>query len=393
MTKLLPCADWAEKLAQKPEDLSPADREALQAHLATCPACAQTLNDYQMLIGRLRALPRPAPRPMPQFVLEAFAPPADQESAGALNGANNARAQPEHAGSIILLPPLARRRRVWQRRLSGLVAAVVLLALVSTLALLFLQHGQSTGGGIFQIRPGWQQIALYSGTGNKTITGLHLQLPSMWGSAFTCTGSGEVDVKATGPNYISGGGPSDCQGTDHHPTAPAGMILDITPHEIQTITVKADAHTRWYYIFLEKAPQPSFTLGPGWTEWGGIGGTGNGRMSNAILPPPYQASLWGAVFVCTGSGTGTIQFTEWGEDDPSGSGGIQTPPCDGQPRLITIQYPYPTAMRAFAVNMRGSAIYYANILACTDESQCQSTPAPINVTPTPTGPPNAPPGA
>ncbi len=391
MTKLLPCADWAEKLARKPEDLSPADRQALQAHLATCPACAQTLNDYQMLIGRLRALPRPAPRPMPQFVLEAYAAQANQESAGALNGADGARAQPGTAGPIILLPPIARRQRAWQRRLSALVAVVVLLALVGTLALLFLQHGQSTGG-IFQIRPGWQQIALYSGTGNKTITGLHLQLPSMWGSAFTCIGSGGVDVKTTGPLFTGVGGTNDCQAIDHHPVAPTGFEFDVTPHaEIQTMTVKADEHTRWYLLFVQKVPQPSFTLGPGWASWGGIGGTGNGRMSNAILPPPYQASLWGAVFVCTGSGTGTIQFTEMGESDPSGSEGIQTPPCDGQPRLITIQYPYPTAMRAFAVNMQGSAIYYANILACTDEGRCQSTPAPINVTPTPTGTPNAPP--
>ncbi len=52
-----PCTVWAEKLALRHEDLSPADRAALEAHVRTCPACEATQADYRFLDARLVALP------------------------------------------------------------------------------------------------------------------------------------------------------------------------------------------------------------------------------------------------------------------------------------------------------------------------------------------------
>src|SRR5437870_4007241 len=51
-----PCSRWAEKLALRPEDLSPADRAALEAHLTTCAACATARADYDHLTAQLGEL-------------------------------------------------------------------------------------------------------------------------------------------------------------------------------------------------------------------------------------------------------------------------------------------------------------------------------------------------
>lgn len=55
---LMPCADWVEKLAVKyPDDLSFADRVALNEHLASCPACDTIHSAYQTMGGRIFNLP------------------------------------------------------------------------------------------------------------------------------------------------------------------------------------------------------------------------------------------------------------------------------------------------------------------------------------------------
>jgi len=67
-----PCTTWAEKLALRGEDLSPADRAALDAHIQNCPACEAVQADYDFLDARLRALPPPALKPLPRLSLQTF---------------------------------------------------------------------------------------------------------------------------------------------------------------------------------------------------------------------------------------------------------------------------------------------------------------------------------
>lgn len=399
MNNLLPCVDWAEQLAQKPEDLSPTKRQALQAHLATCPACAQTSNDYHMLITRLRALPRPACPQQPQFVLEAFTAQASHKNTAARNGAVGERVPSADSGPIILLPPAARHAPAWQQRLSALIAAVVLLALVGTFALMFLNHGQSAPT-LAQPQRVWKQIALYSGTGSKTITGQHLRLPQAWGTSFACFGSGAVNLTITSP-YMKDQGSIDCQAAGTPSMTPQGIGFDLTPSsaEIQAVSVQANANTRWYLQYFVEIPQPSFSLGSGWIPGNAIGGTsGSALLNNGVLihitGQIIRAATWGIVFVCTGNGAGTIQFIEDGSATSPGAGGIPAPACDGQPRLVAIHYPSLTAIRAVSIKMQGNMVWEAQQVVCFgNKSQCQSSPAPINVTPTPTTPPNAPPGA
>lgn len=54
----VPCATWAEKLALlHPDDLLPAERAALEAHVTSCPACSSVRTRYTELAGLLRDLP------------------------------------------------------------------------------------------------------------------------------------------------------------------------------------------------------------------------------------------------------------------------------------------------------------------------------------------------
>src|SRR6266436_1199647 len=65
-----PCVAWAEKLALRQEDLSPADQATLDAHVQTCPACQAAQTDYHFLDARLRALPPSALKPLPRLSLQ-----------------------------------------------------------------------------------------------------------------------------------------------------------------------------------------------------------------------------------------------------------------------------------------------------------------------------------
>ena len=67
MSNQPPCTSWAEKLALRHEDLSPADRAALDAHVKDCPACEATQADYRFLDARLRALPLSTMQPLPRL--------------------------------------------------------------------------------------------------------------------------------------------------------------------------------------------------------------------------------------------------------------------------------------------------------------------------------------
>jgi hypothetical protein len=52
---IVPCSDWEEKLtAAHPEDLLPAEREALDRHIASCPACATAISEYRQIDALLR---------------------------------------------------------------------------------------------------------------------------------------------------------------------------------------------------------------------------------------------------------------------------------------------------------------------------------------------------
>src|SRR5260370_33789917 len=71
------CRAWAGTLAVRREDLSQADREALDAHVAICSACCTVLNDYRFLDESLKALPFLTVMPLPRLALVPDEPEVD----------------------------------------------------------------------------------------------------------------------------------------------------------------------------------------------------------------------------------------------------------------------------------------------------------------------------
>src|SRR5689334_405240 len=55
-----PCPAWARLLAAGPADFTAAERAALDAHVATCAACAAARADYVRMDAQMRSLPAPA---------------------------------------------------------------------------------------------------------------------------------------------------------------------------------------------------------------------------------------------------------------------------------------------------------------------------------------------
>lgn len=171
-----PCAEWAELLAAVfPADLAPADRAALGAHLATCPACAAVKADYQRMDARIRALP--APRPLdglPPRLLQLWA--EEDRRAGSRQPVSNPRV-PEvfmqttpHPGASAPAPTPLHPERPLRRRLISAMTAVAAVLIVLSIAIALL--ASRAGPGSPTSRGGTAAPTLTPGTSELTINGL-----------------------------------------------------------------------------------------------------------------------------------------------------------------------------------------------------------------------------
>src|SRR6266849_2638869 len=122
-----PCIAWAEKLALRQEDLSPADQATLDAHVQTCPACQAAQTDYHFLDARLRALPPSALKPLPRL-----SPSFSSRDAGERREVDAGR-RPGSARRAAYTTPAARTGpfpSLLMKAFSGVLVACLVLALL-----------------------------------------------------------------------------------------------------------------------------------------------------------------------------------------------------------------------------------------------------------------------
>ncbi len=166
-----PCDAWAEQLAAlHPTDLSSAERAALAAHLATCPACAAARADYWRMDAQIRRLPDPQPfAGLPPRLLQLWA--EEDRRAGVRQPVLLPRVpevfmQTTTDSGDAAPVPLHHERRVGRPLISGItaIAAVLIVALVVT-ALVVSHAGKSTVTGVGPHPPtptpgnrGWQGV-------------------------------------------------------------------------------------------------------------------------------------------------------------------------------------------------------------------------------------------
>src|SRR5579875_2539548 len=208
-----PCAAWAEKLALRREDLSPSDREALDAHLAHCTICQQAQEDYHFLDAMLRALPPPSVKPLPRLSLLLEARELTDVPLPELKGVDAERL-PRRSNQPHASRSAARGR---SRKLFPIlaVACILLLFLAGGMFRAMTNVARSSGTALFTYRGqvdfvsavAWSPGGLLVATGNwdKTV--------SVWNAKTgdvlsTYTGHSElVDAVAWSPNgrYIAVG--------------------------------------------------------------------------------------------------------------------------------------------------------------------------------------------
>jgi hypothetical protein len=161
----LPCREWAERLAAAhPDDLAPAERAALEAHVASCQACLGARANYHLMDTLIRGLPAPAPLPaIPPRLAQLWADEdgrvvtrvAAPQVAGNGRGAAD-ETGPNHRGMeqrMSAMSPLPAERHATPpratRRPAGWIgaSAAVAVALLFTLVFLSLARGQHVGSG------------------------------------------------------------------------------------------------------------------------------------------------------------------------------------------------------------------------------------------------------
>src|SRR5437660_1521635 len=128
MSNRPPCIAWAEKLALRREDLSPADCAALEAHIQTCPACEAAQADYDLLDAQLRALPLLALKPLPRLSHQIFT--LDEEADTLNRIPTNSRLPARRADTLQRIPTYRRFVFTLQRALPAAVVACLILALL-----------------------------------------------------------------------------------------------------------------------------------------------------------------------------------------------------------------------------------------------------------------------
>ncbi len=254
---------------------------------------------------------------------------------------------------------------------------IIVLAAVGLLPLLGSLRQESQMRNISSLRPGWQTIISYRGVGSATITGQHIPLPQVWGEGLWCQGDA-VQIAISGVKTKMALGTSTCSASQS-PVSPQSISLDLQPENIQTLTVTAAPSTMWQLDFLQEAKATAVQIGSGWSEAISIGGVSN--PARAILGGigTTPEKLWGIVGVCIGDTGASIsaQFT------PT-PGKISSLACDGKPHLSLTRYASPTAVQEMQVTPSSGkhVVFSTALVACANESQCESNQPPIYPTPT-----------
>jgi|GEM_PF-6754334 len=158
-----PCAAWANSLAADPDDLTATERAALDAHVATCEACAAARADYTRMDAMIRGLPAPAPlKSLPAY-------PSDRRPE---DDTQDTATRERVAPPTNFISGMATRRRSQlspQWAAFRAIAAVLVVSVVVAGFAALLSHRQSGGPNGLQPHVGhWRLIAHPPGVPTET---------------------------------------------------------------------------------------------------------------------------------------------------------------------------------------------------------------------------------
>ena len=181
-----PCAHWAELLEAHPEHLSPAERAALDEHIATCPACAAVRADNQHMDAGIRSLPDPTPLPgLPPGLLALWEEEDRQKGVSyqlISSRLTEKHMQTQHAAPDTGVParsPISLAHHTHRRRLVSAVSAVAAVLVIALIvAALFASRARTpaTTGNVGNQTPtptsgtqGWVSVPALSNSHTQPV--------------------------------------------------------------------------------------------------------------------------------------------------------------------------------------------------------------------------------
>jgi hypothetical protein len=241
----------------------------------------------------------------------------------------------------------------------GTMGIIVLVLLAGSFVFLFQKSYQQPEHT--SLRPGWRQIASFSGTGSKLIK-WHETLPHLWGNAISCTG-GNLDIEADGIRTKLTMGQNPCV-IPSPALSPQSIEYDVKSLTIESLKITTTGSTMWHIEFVQEEKASNFQLGSEWVPVMGMGSVGapvDGVLSN-VAP---TARNWGLVVVCVGSGSISGQVLPVPSAEP-----VFPATCDDEPRLLKVQYPSPVAIQEVKMTPSKNILFYVYVVACTNQQQC-----------------------
>jgi hypothetical protein len=154
-----PCPEWANLLnATHPDDLLPSQQTALDAHLATCAACAAARADYARLDAYIQRLPtsRPLPAFPPKLLAQNVAQRSGPRNSSLSNQQNASHLVPQQKAAPALSPA----------RVRGVAAFVTLAVIVVLFVVAF--RGFTIGRSVSGQRPLSGSTPTSTATSNTT---------------------------------------------------------------------------------------------------------------------------------------------------------------------------------------------------------------------------------
>lgn len=269
--------------------------------------------------------------------------------------------------------PAPSSQKAWSRRVSLLVAAVLVALMVGSLATLTARRGPTQGS----IPSSWSNVVAFSGTGSTTIRGKPIHFPRLWGYTLTCTGEegGILLIQMTGASNnwsLTSGCPT------HSQAVPEAISFDLTARTLQTLQVRqlTSSPMTWQFLIVGAVVQPTLKPGPQWVQSSGAGGSGSGGSGGILMPvtkpggQQIRPRTWGVIIICFGSGTGHVRFTEHAVGTGKVVGDVQFPVCNGQPTLSVVHLPAGENAQFTDISSNTGIIWQVQLMECIDEQRC-----------------------
>lgn len=292
-----------------------------------------------------------------------------------------ARTREESRTNLRFVPAFAQDRPRYAR-LTTLGAAVLLVVLIGSLTVAFyLRQGRTAVPPSPVVEHGWSLVARWSGTGNQTITGKHLEVGHKYGWTLGCTNTkdGWISVRFNGPNGETGG--NACSVNLAEPLGPVDVLSSPAAFApIQTIEVTAAPSTSWELQLFQGTYSPPLTIDAGWSVLRDeMDGTGSGITDGIDVTLPQT---WGLIFVCHGTGSFKIGLQSGFDPHAPGIVGVQAP-CDGQPNFDRFDQVSPGAhVEQIQITTGAENDWQLVVVGCTNGTPaCGSTSEQISPAP------------